>query len=82
MILLNDVLYLILDEAKIVMNRQGKRGLLYRGYMYRITYVCSSKVSWECTSRRSRKCRATLVTIYGRAVNTKNEHNHPPFRLE
>ncbi|OWR48113.1 hypothetical protein KGM_208240 [Danaus plexippus plexippus] len=67
--------------ARYLYTARGGKLLFYEGNTY---FVNSRKkrekarVLWYCSSRKSRNCPASILTLYDRVLGQPPEHTHPP----
>ncbi|CAF4820085.1 unnamed protein product [Pieris macdunnoughi] len=73
--------FIELGGARYLFTPRGGKLLLYGGNTYFVN--CRKKqerarVLWYCSSRKSRSCPASILTIYDRVLGQPPVHTHPP----
>ncbi|XP_053605122.1 protein tramtrack, beta isoform isoform X20 [Plodia interpunctella] len=67
-------------QVRYVLSARGKNLALWNGYTYNPDSRRPKTISWQCTSRNHRLCRARFLTSKenGKIIKTHLEHTHPP----
>ncbi|XP_045535273.1 protein tramtrack, beta isoform isoform X23 [Papilio machaon] len=68
-------------QARYVMTARGGRLLLYDGNTFFINSrkrQDKARLLWYCSSRKSRNCPASILTLHDRVLGQAPVHTHPP----